>query len=74
MKDGMELQPSDNYRIEADADGTQRLIVSNVDALAEGYYRCVATNEHGTASTKAELNLIGKCLFGMRSASRGRTI
>jgi hypothetical protein len=40
FQDGIELQPSENYKIEADADGTQRLIVSNVDALAEGYYRC----------------------------------
>jgi hypothetical protein len=40
MKDGIKLLSSDNAKIEASEDGTQRLIVSNVDALSEGYYRC----------------------------------
>ncbi|KAI1702841.1 sodium:neurotransmitter symporter family domain-containing protein [Ditylenchus destructor] len=45
--------------MEALPDGTQKLMVSNVDFLSEGFFRCVATNPHGTASTKAELKVIG---------------
>lgn len=60
MKDGIELLPKDGITIEAAEDGTQKLTIPNIDVLSEGYYRCVATNEHGTASTKAELTLIGK--------------
>lgn len=36
LKDGIKVTPSENIKIEADADGTQRLIVSNIDALSEG--------------------------------------
>ena len=60
LKDGIELLPGDGITIEALPDGTQKLTVENVDFLREGYYRCVATNEHGTASTKAELTVTGK--------------
>ena len=57
----MELLPGDKIKIEALDDKTQRLTVDDVDILSEGYYRCVATNEYGTASTKAELNVTGGC-------------
>ncbi|KAL3121108.1 hypothetical protein niasHT_005368 [Heterodera trifolii] len=60
MKDGIELVPSEGMKIEALPDGTQRLTLDTVDFLAEGYYRCVATNEHGTASTRAELAIHGE--------------
>ncbi|KAI1702784.1 immunoglobulin domain-containing protein [Ditylenchus destructor] len=59
LKDGIELAPGDGIQMEALPDGTQKLIVSNVDFLSEGFFRCVATNPHGTASTKAELKVIG---------------
>lgn len=59
LKDGIELVPNNGIKIESLNDETQRLIVDNVDFLSEGFYRCVATNEYGTASTKAELALIG---------------
>uniref|UniRef100_A0A1I7TK31 Ig-like domain-containing protein n=1 Tax=Caenorhabditis tropicalis TaxID=1561998 RepID=A0A1I7TK31_9PELO len=55
LKDGLELFSDDKIKMESSADGTQRLILSDVTFLSEGYFRCVATNEHGTASTKAEL-------------------
>ena len=60
LKDGIEIIPGDGIQIEALPDGTQRLVLDNVDFPSEGYYRCVATNEHGTASTKAELILHGE--------------
>lgn len=59
LKDGIELGPGDG-KIEALPDGTQRLTLNDVDWPAEGSYRCVATNEHGTASTKADLILHGE--------------
>lgn len=59
LKDGIELVPGDGITIESLDDGTQRLTLDNVEFLSEGYYRCVATNPHGTASTKAELVLTG---------------
>ncbi|CAI5439881.1 unnamed protein product [Caenorhabditis angaria] len=65
LKDGLELFASDKIKMEAAADGTQRLILSDVTFLTEGYYRCVATNEHGTASTKAELVIEGEYRFIM---------
>uniref|UniRef100_A0A8R1DN92 Ig-like domain-containing protein n=1 Tax=Caenorhabditis japonica TaxID=281687 RepID=A0A8R1DN92_CAEJA len=63
LKDGLELLPSDKIRMESAADGTQRLILTDVNFLSEGYFRCVATNEHGTASTKAELVIDGELLI-----------
>ncbi|CAD6189828.1 unnamed protein product [Caenorhabditis auriculariae] len=59
LKDGLELFSSEKYKIEAAADGTQKLTLVDVQFLSEGYFRCVATNEHGTASTKAELVIDG---------------
>uniref|UniRef100_A0A914I5C8 Muscle M-line assembly protein unc-89 n=1 Tax=Globodera rostochiensis TaxID=31243 RepID=A0A914I5C8_GLORO len=60
LKDGIEIVPSDGVKIEALPDGTQQLTLENVDFPAEGYYRCVATNEHGTASTRAGLTIHGE--------------
>lgn len=40
-------------------DNTQRLILKDIDFFAEGFYRCVATNEYGTASTKGEIVIEG---------------
>lgn len=59
LKDGIELSEGPGVHIEALPDGTQKLTIDNVEFLSEGYYRCVATNEHGTASTKAELTVAG---------------
>lgn len=68
MKDGMELSEGAGIHIESLPDGTQKLIVDNVEFLSEGYYRCVATNEHGTASTKAELTVAGSYLYLLLTA------
>lgn len=47
------------FQIESLDDKTQRIILKDVDFFAEGFYRCVATNEFGTASTKGEVALEG---------------
>lgn len=49
----------ENLQIESLDDKTQRIILKDVDFFAEGFYRCTATNEYGTASTKAEVVLEG---------------
>jgi hypothetical protein len=45
LKDGIEIKPGEGIKIEALPDGTQKLILENVDFPSEGFYRCVATNE-----------------------------
>uniref|UniRef100_A0A1I8ENE3 Uncharacterized protein n=1 Tax=Wuchereria bancrofti TaxID=6293 RepID=A0A1I8ENE3_WUCBA len=59
LKDGIEIECNDKIRIESLDDKTQRIILKDVDFFAEGFYRCVATNEYGTASTKGEIALEG---------------
>lgn len=59
LKDGMELVPSDSIEIKSLPDGTQKLILDNVNFLSEAFYRCVATNLLETAFTEAEFKLIG---------------
>ncbi|CAG9533738.1 unnamed protein product [Cercopithifilaria johnstoni] len=59
LKDGIEIEVNDKIKIESLEDKTQCIILKDVDFFAEGFYRCVATNEYGTASTKAEIVLEG---------------
>ncbi|ETN83967.1 hypothetical protein NECAME_07120, partial [Necator americanus] len=59
LKDGIELTATDKISFESLPDGTQRLHLTDVDFFSEGFFRCVATNEYGTASTKAELRIDG---------------
>ncbi|GMR51488.1 hypothetical protein PMAYCL1PPCAC_21683, partial [Pristionchus mayeri] len=70
MKDGIELTPDGvKIRAEEGADKTQRLIISDVQFVSEGTYRCVATNEHGTASTKAECVVEGDRMAAYKTPS-----
>ncbi|VDN04253.1 unnamed protein product [Thelazia callipaeda] len=55
LKDGIEIETLNKIKIESLDDKTQRLILQDVDFSVEGLYRCVATNEYGTVSTKAEV-------------------
>uniref|UniRef100_A0A0R3RFL5 Muscle M-line assembly protein unc-89 n=1 Tax=Elaeophora elaphi TaxID=1147741 RepID=A0A0R3RFL5_9BILA len=59
LKDGIEIEMNDKIKIESLEDKTQRITLKDADFFAEGFYRCVATNEYGTASTKAEVVLEG---------------
>ncbi|CEF63660.1 Hemicentin-1 [Strongyloides ratti] len=59
LKDGLELSNSQNVIIESETEGKQRLTIKSAKFESEGYYRCVATNSFGTASTKAELIVTG---------------
>uniref|UniRef100_A0A915L380 Ig-like domain-containing protein n=1 Tax=Romanomermis culicivorax TaxID=13658 RepID=A0A915L380_ROMCU len=55
LKDGVELQSNEKFTIDSLADGMQQLIIKSCMQKDDGYYRCVASNEYGTSSTKAEL-------------------
>jgi len=63
LKDGVELT-SDNEKFTMVhlEDGTQQLTVKNCTPNDEGYYRCVASNDFGTSSTKADLIVEGLVL------------
>lgn len=74
LKDGVELSSGDRISLESLEDGQQRLIVRETMTSDEGYYRCVASNDHGTSSTKAELIVEGRgddviCLMVVDSLS-----
>uniref|UniRef100_A0A5S6Q4D7 Immunoglobulin I-set domain protein n=1 Tax=Trichuris muris TaxID=70415 RepID=A0A5S6Q4D7_TRIMR len=55
LKDGVEISPSERIKIQADNDGWQSLFISDALLSDDGFYRCVASNDFGTNSTKAEL-------------------
>ncbi|KHN78733.1 Muscle M-line assembly protein unc-89 [Toxocara canis] len=59
LKDGIEISEDSNLKIGSAEDGTQRITIKQAEFCSEGYYRCVATNEYGTASTKGELVVEG---------------
>ncbi|VDM36482.1 unnamed protein product [Toxocara canis] len=59
LKDGIEISEDSNLKIGSAEDGTQRITIKQAEFCSEGYYRCVATNEYGTASTKGELIVEG---------------
>lgn len=69
LKDGVEISSSERVTVESLNDGTQKLTVRETMVSDEGYYRCVASNEYGTSSTKAELIVEGKLL-----ARKGRQV
>lgn len=48
-------------KIESLPDGTNRLIIDAVEVEDQGNYRCEATNSSGSMSSKAPLNVAGKC-------------
>lgn len=60
LKDGVEIRSSERIIIESLPDGTQQLLINEVYNSDDGFYRCVASNEFGTSSTKAELTVEGE--------------
>ncbi|KRZ38331.1 Muscle M-line assembly protein unc-89 [Trichinella pseudospiralis] len=55
LKDGVEVSPNERIDVQQGEDGWQRLIIKNVCLNDDSFYRCVASNEYGTNSTKAQL-------------------
>ncbi|KRY53788.1 Muscle M-line assembly protein unc-89 [Trichinella britovi] len=55
LKDGVEVSPNERIDIQQGEDGWQRLIIKDVCLNDDSFYRCVASNEYGTNSTKAQL-------------------
>ncbi|XP_058254105.1 obscurin isoform X9 [Hemibagrus wyckioides] len=61
FKDGKVLQEDDHYMINEDQEGCHQLIITTVRPLDMGVYRCVAENDSGIASSKAELRVEMSC-------------
>uniref|UniRef100_A0A8B9IRQ0 Ig-like domain-containing protein n=1 Tax=Amazona collaria TaxID=241587 RepID=A0A8B9IRQ0_9PSIT len=64
FKDGKAIEENDHYMINEDQEGCHQLIITAVVPTDMGVYRCLAENNMGVASTKAELRTrLGAKLF-----------
>ncbi|XP_072536379.1 obscurin isoform X3 [Salminus brasiliensis] len=61
FKDGKMLQEDDHYMINEDQEGCHQLIITAVQPSDMGVYRCMAENDSGIASSKAELRVEMSC-------------
>ncbi|XP_060776992.1 obscurin isoform X3 [Neoarius graeffei] len=61
FKDGKVLQEDDHYMINEDQEGCHQLIITTVRPSDMGVYRCVAENDSGITSSKAELRVEMSC-------------
>uniref|UniRef100_A0ABM5GMQ0 Obscurin isoform X5 n=1 Tax=Pogona vitticeps TaxID=103695 RepID=A0ABM5GMQ0_9SAUR len=57
FKDGRAIEEDDHYMINEDQEGCHQLIITAVNPLDMGVYRCLAENSMGVSSTKAELRV-----------------
>uniref|UniRef100_A0A669QKL3 Obscurin n=1 Tax=Phasianus colchicus TaxID=9054 RepID=A0A669QKL3_PHACC len=57
LKDGKAIEENDHYMINEDQEGCHQLIITAVVPTDMGVYRCLAENNMGVASTKAELRV-----------------
>lgn len=60
FRDGEELKPDEHVRIESLPDGTNYLVIDSVSVEDQGNYRCEATNNAGSMSSKAPLTVNGE--------------
>ncbi|XP_077101398.1 obscurin isoform X33 [Siphateles boraxobius] len=61
FKDGKLLEENDHYMINEDQEGHHQLIITAVLPTDMGVYRCMAENDSGIASSKAELRVDMSC-------------
>ncbi|XP_016146844.1 obscurin-like isoform X10 [Sinocyclocheilus grahami] len=61
FKDGKMLEENDHYMINEDQEGHHQLIITAVLPTDMGVYRCMAENDSGIASSKAELRVDMSC-------------
>ncbi|XP_051970786.1 obscurin-like [Xyrauchen texanus] len=61
FKDGKLLEENDHYMINEDLEGRHQLIITAVLPTDMGVYRCMAENDSGITSSKAELRVDMSC-------------
>ncbi|XP_067291375.1 obscurin [Pseudorasbora parva] len=61
FKDGKLLEENDHYMINEDQEGRHQLIITAVLPTDMGVYRCMAENDSGITSSKAELRVDMSC-------------
>lgn len=71
FKDGKAIEENDHYMINEDQEGCHQLIITAVVPTDMGVYRCLAENNMGVASTKAELRVDRKhCKKNQKTKNR----
>lgn len=63
FKDGKLLEENDHVMINEDQEGRHQLIITAALPSDMGVYRCMAENDSGMASTKAELRVERKLAY-----------
>ncbi|KTF73447.1 hypothetical protein cypCar_00026198, partial [Cyprinus carpio] len=69
FKDGKMLEENDHYMINEDQEGHHQLIITAVLPTDMGVYRCMAENDSGITSSKAELRVDILCIFKVSCSS-----
>ncbi len=59
-KNGESIVTNDKFLVETLADGACRLTINSFTKEDAAHYHCIATNQLGTAKTKANLQVEGK--------------
>uniref|UniRef100_A0A183CWJ3 Muscle M-line assembly protein unc-89 n=1 Tax=Gongylonema pulchrum TaxID=637853 RepID=A0A183CWJ3_9BILA len=74
FRDGEEVVPSEHVRVESFPDGTNRLTVDSVSVEDQGNYRCEATNNAGSMSSKAPLTVNALEVLKLKKGLEDKTV
>jgi hypothetical protein len=59
-KNGQEIQPGGRYSVFTDQNSTYSLVISDALPQDSGAYEIIVRNQHGTANSKTNLQILGK--------------